>query len=49
MIRALQVDWQVVLLLAPVALELLRQGVGARWSDITACSRCTARRSDRRG
>src|ERR671931_1169269 len=33
MIRSLQVDWQVVLLLAPIALELLRQGLGARWSD----------------
>ena len=32
MIRSMQVDWQVVLLLAPVALELLRQGVGARWN-----------------
>jgi two-component system LytT family sensor kinase len=32
MIRSVQVDWQVVLLLAPVALELLRQGLGARWS-----------------
>ena len=32
MIRSLQVDWQVVLLLAPIALELLRQGLGARWS-----------------
>ena len=31
MLRSLQVDWQVVLLLAPIALELLRQGVGARW------------------
>jgi two-component system LytT family sensor kinase len=31
--RTMQVDWQVVLLLAPVALELLRQGLGARWSD----------------
>ena len=31
MLRGLQVDWQVVLLLAPIALELLRQGVGARW------------------
>ena len=28
----LQVDWQVVLLLAPVALELLRQALGLRWS-----------------
>ncbi|MGE5245500.1 MAG: sensor histidine kinase, partial [Betaproteobacteria bacterium] len=33
MLRALQVDWQVVLLLAPIALELLRQGLGARWAD----------------
>jgi two-component system LytT family sensor kinase len=32
MLRSVQVDWQVVLLLAPVALELLRQGVGARWN-----------------
>src|SRR5213594_1326155 len=32
MLRSLQVDWQVVLLLAPIALELLRQGLGARWS-----------------
>jgi two-component system LytT family sensor kinase len=32
MIRSVTVDWQVVLLLAPVALELLRQGVGARWN-----------------
>ena len=32
MIRTLQVDWQVVLLLAPIALELLRQGLGVRWS-----------------
>jgi two-component system, LytTR family, sensor kinase len=32
MIRSVQVDWQVVLLLAPVALEFLRQGLGARWS-----------------
>ena len=31
MLRGLQVDWQVMLLLAPIALELLRQGVGARW------------------
>src|SRR5215213_4323172 len=30
MLRTMQVDWQVVLLLAPVALELLRQVVGAR-------------------
>src|SRR4029079_9691220 len=32
MIRSVQVDWQVLLLLAPIALELLRQGVGLRWS-----------------
>jgi two-component system LytT family sensor kinase len=31
MLRSLQMDWQVVLLLAPIALELLRQGVGSRW------------------
>jgi two-component system LytT family sensor kinase len=33
MIRTVSVDWQVVLLLAPIALELLRQGLGARWSE----------------
>jgi len=33
MMRTMQVDWQVVLLLAPVALELLRQGLGSRWGD----------------
>src|SRR5471032_628004 len=32
MIRSLEVDWQVVLLLAPVALELLAQTVGSRWN-----------------
>lgn len=32
MVRSVQVDWQVMLLLAPIALELLRQGVGSRWS-----------------
>src|SRR2546426_12656183 len=31
MVRRLQIDWQVLLLLAPVGLELLRQGLGARW------------------
>ena len=31
MIRTLQVDWQVVLLLAPIGLELIRQVLGARW------------------
>jgi len=33
MIRTLQIDWQVLLLLAPIALELLRQGLGIRWTD----------------
>jgi two-component system LytT family sensor kinase len=33
MLRSLQVDWQVVLLLAPIALELLRQALGARWHE----------------
>ena len=33
MMRTLEIDWQVVLLLAPVSLELLRQGVGGRWSE----------------
>jgi two-component system, LytTR family, sensor kinase len=32
MVRSLEVDWQVVLLLAPVALELLAQSVGSRWN-----------------
>jgi two-component system LytT family sensor kinase len=32
MIRTFEVDWQVVLLMVPVALELLRQLLGARWS-----------------
>jgi two-component system LytT family sensor kinase len=32
MLRSLQVDWQVVLLLVPIGLELLRQVLGARWS-----------------
>ena len=32
MIRTPQVDWQVVLLMAPIGLELLRQALGARWS-----------------
>jgi two-component system LytT family sensor kinase len=31
MIRTLQVDWQVVLLLAPIGLELTRHGLGARF------------------
>ena len=33
MVRRFEVDWQVVLLVAPVGLELLRQGLGARWSE----------------
>ena len=32
MLRTLQIDWQVVLLVAPIGLELLRQGLGMRWS-----------------
>ena len=33
MMRRFQVDWQVVLLVAAVGLELLRQGLGLRWSE----------------
>src|SRR6266571_4933046 len=33
MIRSLQVDWQVLLLLAPIALQLLGLALGARWRD----------------
>ena len=33
MLRTLQVDWQVVLLLAPIALALVGQLLGARWSQ----------------
>ena len=33
MLRSLQIDWQVVLLLAPIALELLRQFLAWRWSE----------------
>jgi two-component system LytT family sensor kinase len=33
MMRRVEVDWQVLLLVAPVALELLRQGLGARWHE----------------
>lgn len=32
MLRSQQVDWQIVLLMVPVALELLRQVLGLRWS-----------------
>jgi len=31
MLRSFQVDWQVVLLLAPIALELARHGIGSHW------------------
>ena len=33
MLRSLQTDWQVVLLLAPISLELLGQTLGMRWTD----------------
>jgi two-component system LytT family sensor kinase len=33
MVRTLQIDWQVVLILAPIGLELLRQGLGTRWNE----------------
>jgi two-component system LytT family sensor kinase len=33
MLRSLQVDWQVVLLLAPIVLEALGLALGSRWSD----------------
>jgi two-component system LytT family sensor kinase len=33
MVRGLQIDWQVPLLLAPIGLELIRQMLGARWSE----------------
>src|SRR5262249_31384330 len=33
MLRSLEMDWQVVLLLAPIALELLRQALAWRWSE----------------
>jgi two-component system LytT family sensor kinase len=33
MIRRFEVDWQVVLLVAPLSLELLRQVLGLRWSE----------------
>ncbi|MDR1989326.1 MAG: histidine kinase, partial [Acidobacteriaceae bacterium] len=32
MLRDRQIDWQIILLLVPVALELLRQALGLRWS-----------------
>lgn len=33
MLTRFEVDWQVVLLVVPIALELLRQALGARWSE----------------
>jgi two-component system, LytTR family, sensor kinase len=33
MLRTLQVDWQVLLLLAPIGLELLRLALGVRWGE----------------
>jgi two-component system LytT family sensor kinase len=33
MLRGFHIDWQVMLLLAPIALELVRQGLGDRWTD----------------
>ena len=33
MMRRFKVDWQVVLLVAPLGLEILRQGLGMRWSE----------------
>jgi len=33
MLRKRQIDWQVVLLIAPVGLELIRQALGVRWSE----------------
>src|SRR5262245_21152300 len=33
MVRSLELHWHVILLLAPVALELMAQALGFRWSD----------------
>jgi len=33
MLRTQQIDWQFILLAAPVCLELIRQALGFRWSD----------------
>ncbi len=33
MMRSLEVNWQVLLLLVPIGLELIRQGVGARFGE----------------
>jgi two-component system LytT family sensor kinase len=32
MLKTRQIDWQIVLLMAPVGLELIRQGIGLRWT-----------------
>src|SRR5438445_13554623 len=42
MIRSLEVDWQVVLLLAPIGLALLRQALGSRWAAIPLGSEVSA-------
>ena len=34
LVRRLQIDWVVVLLAAPIGLELLRQAIGAQWGHI---------------
>lgn len=34
MVRRIQVDWQIILVLAPIGLELVRQAVGARFGVI---------------
>jgi len=33
MLRTLQIDWQVILLVAPIGLEVLRQALGLRWME----------------
>ena len=33
MVRTLQIDWQVVLLLAPIGMELIRQAIGRRFGE----------------
>ena len=44
MVRKLEPNWQLVLLAAPVALELLRQTLGARFGACTGSSISTHRR-----
>lgn len=34
MLRRRQIDWQIILLMAPVVLELIRQVLGGRWNHI---------------